>query len=248
MYLNNIGEITNWKTGEHWSSDKIIKHSKNLAFHLNNLKIQNKSKIIIIHDDSPRYISDLLGLWEYGACGVCLNNNITNNELLKIINQVKPEAIISTEKNFNFTLEYDLKIIFSEKINNTDTAKVFSHKNLDDDALILFTSGTTGIPKGVVHTHRSILSRLTLNQLHIPKEDRQITLSVLPTYFGHGLIGNILTPLTDSQKVIIAPGNNLDFQSRFPEIIDEYKISFMSSVPSFWKKILLNKSKPKINL
>ena len=24
MYLNNIGEITNWKTGEHWSSDKII--------------------------------------------------------------------------------------------------------------------------------------------------------------------------------------------------------------------------------
>ena len=245
MYLNNIGEITNWKTGEHWSSDKIIKHSKNLAFHLNNLKIQNKSKIIIIHDDSPRYISDLLGLWEYGACGVCLNHNITNNELSKIINQVKPEAIISTEKNFNFKLEYDLKIIFSEKISNTDTTKVFSYKNLDDDALILFTSGTTGIPKGVVHTHRSILSRLTLNQLHIPKEDREITLSVLPTYFGHGLIGNILTPLTDSQKVIIAPGNNLDFQSRFPEIIDEYKISFMSSVPSFWKKILLNKSKPK---
>ena len=67
----------------------------------------------------------------------------------------------------------------------------------------------------------------------------------MPTYFGHGLIGNILTPLTDSQRVIIAPGNNLDFQSRFPEIIDEYKISFMSSVPSFWKKILLNKSKPK---
>ena len=53
MYLNNIGEITNCKTGEHLSSDKIIKHSKNLAFHLNNLKIQKKSKIIIIHDDSP---------------------------------------------------------------------------------------------------------------------------------------------------------------------------------------------------
>ena len=54
-----------------------------------------------------------------------VNHNITNNELSKIINQVKPEAIISTEKNFNFKLEYDLKIIFSEKINNTDTTKVF---------------------------------------------------------------------------------------------------------------------------
>ena len=36
-----------------------------LIFHLNNLKIQNK--LIIINDDSPRYISNLLGLWEYGA-------------------------------------------------------------------------------------------------------------------------------------------------------------------------------------
>ena len=86
MYLNNIGEIIDWKTGLLWSSEKIKNHAENLAFKMSNLKINNNSKNIIMHDDSPRYIADLLGVWLHGSCGVCLNHNTTKNELKKITN------------------------------------------------------------------------------------------------------------------------------------------------------------------
>ena len=247
MHINNIGDIIDWKTEVEWNSEKINNHAKNLAFKLSESQIDINSKIIILHDDSPRYVADLLGIWFHGSCGVCLNHNITQNELKKIIKMIKPKAIITSEKIFKFEIDPKYIIIYSEKIKSNFFVKFNSESNLDDDALILFTSGTTGIPKGVVHSFRSIFSRLILNQYFIPKEDRKMTLSILPTYFGHGLIGNILTPLLDGQKIVLAQGTSLDVQSNFANIVDKYKISFMSSVPSFWKKILLSSQKLKKN-
>ena len=114
---------------------------------------------------------------------------------------------------------------------------------LDDPALMLFTSGTTGTPKGVVHTFRSLVARLALNETFIGRADLSRTLCTLPTHFGHGLIGNCLTPLLHGGDVILMSGSDVRAVAQLGTIIDRYETSFMSSVPAFWK-MALKMSKP----
>jgi acyl-CoA synthetase (AMP-forming)/AMP-acid ligase II len=69
------------------------------------------------------------------------------------------------------------------------------------------------------------------------------TLCMLPTHFGHGLICNCLFPWLSGNDLYIIPSFRPDLVTRIGGAIDEYGITFMSSVPSHWK-LALRLAKP----
>ncbi|HEX7023298.1 MAG TPA: fatty acid--CoA ligase family protein, partial [Gemmatimonadales bacterium] len=113
----------------------------------------------------------------------------------------------------------------------------------DDDALILFTSGTTGQPKGVVHTHRSLASRWESLRKHLGVDAFRRTLCLLPTHFGHGLICNSLFPWLSGQDLFVGPAFRPELVMRLGALLDTHRITFMSSVPSLWR-LALKSAKP----
>ena len=64
------------------------------------------------------------------------------------------------------------------------------------------------------------------------------TLCLLPTHFGHGLICNCLFPWLAGRDLFITQPFRPEIIMRLGPLLDEYRITFMSSVPSVWRLAL----------
>jgi len=80
-------------------------------------------------------------------------------------------------------------------------------RNRDPHAvcIILFTSGSEGIPKGVLLTHSNFLANRAQVQTLIDLTHRDVVLNVLPTFHAFGLLGGVLLPLLDGAKIYCYP-------------------------------------------
>ncbi|KAL0277305.1 UNVERIFIED_CONTAM: hypothetical protein PYX00_004643 [Menopon gallinae] len=75
----------------------------------------------------------------------------------------------------------------------------------NSDAMIIYTSGTSGTPKGVVLTHRNIHSQVQAMWSAWGWTKKDVLLHVLPLHHIHGIVNALVTPLSVGAKVIMLP-------------------------------------------
>jgi acyl-CoA synthetase (AMP-forming)/AMP-acid ligase II len=105
------------------------------------------------------------------------------------------------------------------------------------------TSGTTSEPKGVAISHQALRERLRLNVELIGSTRLRHTLQLLPLHFGHGLIGNALTPLAAGGALHLGLPPGIAGLAALGQVIDRHGITFLTSVPSLWR-VALRISRP----
>lgn len=83
--------------------------------------------------------------------------------------------------------------------------KSLSQRQADHRAVILFTSGSEGVPKGVVLSHRNLLANVGQLTSTIDFSAQDIALNVLPLFHSFGLTGGMLLPLTSGMRAFYYP-------------------------------------------
>ncbi|MEQ8603727.1 MAG: class I adenylate-forming enzyme family protein [Marivibrio sp.] len=237
------GTISDIGGGEAWGAEKLRAEISRRAAEFAVQGLGRGDRFMILHGGTPAFFADLFAVWSIGGVAACLNPNSAKEEVVRVSEFVGAKAVCVAGGG-EAPADLGLPVFDGASAAAASPPSAPLGNLLDDAALILFTSGTTGEPKGVVHTFRSLLSRLALNVTYIGEEALQRTLCTLPTHFGHGLIGNCLSAIYAGGDLSLLPAGNLKLVGRLGEIVDERGIRFMSSVPSFWKMALKLSKRP----
>jgi acyl-[acyl-carrier-protein]-phospholipid O-acyltransferase/long-chain-fatty-acid--[acyl-carrier-protein] ligase len=101
----------------------------------------------------------------------------------------------------------------------------------DDLAVILFTSGTTGAPKGVALSHANLIANIAQCRAHIPFDPDFVFFNALPMFHAFGLTGGALLPILSGLRTVLHP-TPLDHE-RIPKLIAATGASVLVSTDTF---------------
>lgn len=142
------------------------------------------------------------------------------DKLVKALQKVKRDIIL-------IQMDNDAETIFpaDEDLGGIRIPQV----DEEDDALLLYTSGTTGLPKGVVLSHRNMVAggQYTTKAHGLTASDR--ALCSLPLYHINGEVVTVVAPLISGGSVVMPHKFST---ANFWELISEYGCTWFSVVPT----------------
>lgn len=247
-----LGPLSEPLTGRHWDQATVIEQwRRRLRFYTRN-GVAAGNRVFLHYGNTPEFFVDLVALWSLGACVVPIDPRLTAFEIETLAEAASPRFSLwagTPELGVGRALAgvgvEVLDAAEAEAEPAYEGAPPAARIHLDDDALILFTSGTTGAPKGVVHTHRSLRARWAALRQSLGLDPFGRTLCLLPSHFGHGLICNSLFPWLSGRHLFILPPFKADLLLQLGAILDEHRITFMSSVPTVWRLALKTATPPR---
>jgi long-chain acyl-CoA synthetase len=178
----------------------------------------------------------LLGSLWAGKIPVLLNPLLKPAELDFIIRETEVDTVAVTEQTGALVAGLPVKALpVGRLLGHAPSAGLTPPQSGPDDiAMLLYTSGTTGVPKGVPLTHRNLLSNAlsVIELLQATENDR--VLAVLPLFHAFGLTGLLLAPLLVGAEVTYArftPGRTIAQMA-------ERDVSVFIAVPSMYRLLV----------
>lgn len=216
------------------SYKELNQRSNSVALELCNQGIQPGNRVGIMIDKSFELVIAILGVLKCGACYVPVDNNYNLDRKKYILEQSQSKLCLcdSIENidlpqiditKFDFTNEEDFSCA-------TVTA--------DSPVCILYTSGTTGNPKGVEIINRNIIKLVTnITYMDFPKDAR--ILQVASTVFDLFIFELWASLLNKKALCLIKKENLLNF-SYLKKYIDDYNINIMCVTSVLFNQIVSN--------
>jgi acyl-CoA synthetase (AMP-forming)/AMP-acid ligase II len=252
MFVNlTFGSLTEPLTDKHWDREAVRqRYRQRLAFYARR-GLAPADRVFLHYGNTPEFLVDLVAIWGLGGCAIPIDSRLTPFEIETLARvaaprfslwPAAPDTALATTLSGIGAEVVDASQAEAEPVPGQVPAPSVS---LDQDALILFTSGTTGQPKGVVHTHRSLRARWMALRQSLGLAAFRRTLCLLPTHFGHGLICNCLFPWLSGEHLFIVPPFKPDLILQLGALLDEHRITFLSSVPTVWRLALKTAAPPR---
>lgn len=201
-------------------------------------------RTLIVAENRAGWIYSLYAVWTNEGIVVPVDASSTANDIAYIIDDCQPSGVWTTKQKEALVKAAIAESTFKPQIlliDDYEEAELHDEVpaqvpcRYDDTALICYTSGTTGSPKGVMLSFENIMAnvRAISTEVHIFDESLR-TLILLPLHHVLPLVGSIVMPMQVGGGVAICPS------LAAPDImrtLKDGKIGIMIGVPRLWQTL-----------
>ncbi|WP_284036967.1 benzoate-CoA ligase family protein [Neobacillus sp. 114] len=237
--------------------EELLKKINKFGNALKDLGIERENRILQVLDDTPEFIASFYGAIKAGAVPIPVNPSMKPQDYEYFLNHSRAKVLLVEEHVWNTIKDNRERFIFLkhvivvsetgyhkpdgmdyvEFVEPASTELKAALTTSEDPAFWLYSSGSTGNPKGVVHIQRSMevaYKNYAKNILQINENDRTFSASKL--YFAYGLGNGNYFPLSAGGSTVLLkerPTPELIFQT-----IEKQKPTIFFGVPTLYGALI----------
>jgi len=145
------------------------------------------------------------------------------------------------KKQYGFSVKVEHKEnhhLFTEILKQSNADLIDVQVNIEEDiALLQYTGGTTGFPKGVMLTHKNLVANVKMCDvwLYKTKKGEEVVLGILPFFHVYGMTAVMLLSLINANKMVLLP--KFDVETTL-KTIQKTKVTLFPGAPTIYVGIL----------
>ena len=221
---------------------------------LRKLGIEMEKRVMIVSVDSPEFVASFFGAIRIGAIPIPANTRLKPADYEYLLNDSRAEVLILSDSVYariepiRSRLKWLKHVVaigdaapgtiqFKDWIAGEATELIPAETSPDDPCFWLYSSGTTGFPKGAVHLQHDMICcarNYARGILDIQANDR--TFSIAKLYFAYGLGNGLYFPFYAGGTTVLYP-EKPDAKAAY-EVITKYKPTLFFGVPTSYAEML----------
>jgi long-chain acyl-CoA synthetase len=240
---------------ETYSYQDLDRLSNKFAHFFLSFGAEHQNRVSFLMNNDPMMVAAYFGAFRAGLIANPINNKLKPPEIAYILNHAEPVCVITTQEFLPVLKSALASVTTSPKIlllrssgpvemqvipeycvhDASHHRPTQSAPDTSDGALLLYTSGTTGNPKGVLLTHANVVAGATLTAKGFELSPRDRTMCVMPIFHTNGLMFSHMPHLLSKSSIVL---HSRFSASSFWEQCRDYKATSSSASPTILSLLL----------
>lgn len=229
-----------------YTYQQVLETVEKLAKWMISNGLKKGDRVAVMGKNSPEWAVVYLATLFASGIIIPVDNGLHEPDVINVVNTAEPSFVFCDDEkvpfynnNFptlkTFSLNSADKDTYIYKLSALNDVAYNEPATENDTAAILFTSGTTGKPKGVMLSHKNLISDGYIAQMNFNHYNTDVFYALLPIHHAYTMQAAFINPLESGASIVF--GKSMAVSKMLKEL-KEGKITVMLGVPLLYNKLL----------